>query len=89
MLGTRNRFAKCCGQHKNASYAAEEVIDAIDRSERVLADKVKPKEERADALKFVVHFVGNVYQRFTSLIPTATSAAIAELCSPWIRNLRQ
>lgn len=38
------------------------VIDAIERFETVLADKSKPKEERAEALKFIVHFVGDVHQ---------------------------
>jgi hypothetical protein len=40
----------------------DNVIDAIDRFEKVLADKSKPKAERAEALKFVVHFVGDVHQ---------------------------
>src|SRR5688500_888706 len=35
----------------------ENVIDAIERFAKVLADKNAPKEERAEALKFVVHFV--------------------------------
>jgi hypothetical protein len=38
------------------------VIDAIERFERVLADKSKTKEERAEALKFIVHFVGDVHE---------------------------
>jgi hypothetical protein len=38
------------------------VIDAIDRFEKVLAGKSKPKEERAEALKFLVHLVGDVHQ---------------------------
>lgn len=40
----------------------DNVIDAIERFEKILADKSKPKEERAEALKFIVHFVGDVHQ---------------------------
>ncbi|HTL29585.1 MAG TPA: S1/P1 nuclease [Tepidisphaeraceae bacterium] len=38
------------------------VIDKINDFAKVLADTGKPKEERADALKFIVHFVGDVHQ---------------------------
>jgi hypothetical protein len=40
----------------------ENVIDAIDRFAKVLADKGKPKEERVEALKFLVHFVGDLHK---------------------------
>ncbi|WP_368561604.1 S1/P1 nuclease [Pseudoxanthomonas sp. UTMC 1351] len=38
------------------------VIEAIQRQSAVLADRSKPKAERLQALKFVVHFVGDVHQ---------------------------
>jgi len=38
------------------------VIDAMNRFEKVLGDKTRPKEERAEALKYLVHFVGDVHQ---------------------------
>jgi hypothetical protein len=40
----------------------DNVIDAIGRFERVLADGAAPKEDRAEALKFLVHFVGDIHQ---------------------------
>jgi hypothetical protein len=42
--------------------AGDNVIDAINRFEKILADKSKPKAARAEALKFVVHFVGDIHQ---------------------------
>lgn len=38
------------------------VINAIARSRATLADASAPKEKRAEALKFLVHFVGDVHQ---------------------------
>lgn len=38
------------------------VVGAIARYRAVLADASKPRAERAEALKFVVHFVGDVHQ---------------------------
>src|SRR5687767_10201544 len=35
----------------------DNVIDAIERDAKVLADKAAPREKRIEALKFVVHFV--------------------------------
>lgn len=40
----------------------DNVIDAIGRFERVLSDKAAPKADRAEALKFLVHFVGDIHQ---------------------------
>jgi hypothetical protein len=34
----------------------------IEHFEEVLADKTKPKEERAEALKFLVHLIGDLHQ---------------------------
>lgn len=38
------------------------VIDAINKFEKVLADKSKSKDERAEALKYLVHFIGDIHQ---------------------------
>lgn len=38
------------------------VIEAIQRQSAILADRSKPRAERLQALKFVVHFVGDVHQ---------------------------
>lgn len=38
------------------------VVATIDRFSKVLTDKQAPREERAEALKFLVHFVGDVHQ---------------------------
>jgi hypothetical protein len=40
----------------------DNVIDAVDRQMKVLADKTQPREKRAEALKFVVHFVADLHQ---------------------------
>lgn len=41
---------------------AENVVWAIHKFEGVLADRSKPDAERADALRFVLHFVGDIHQ---------------------------
>lgn len=38
------------------------VIGAIAAQTRVLADRAQPRQKRVEALKFVVHFVGDVHQ---------------------------
>ena len=38
------------------------VIGAIEAQRRVLADRNQPLEARRDALKFIVHFVGDIHQ---------------------------
>lgn len=38
------------------------VVGAIDEQARILADRSRPEAERLQALKFVVHFVGDVHQ---------------------------
>lgn len=40
----------------------ENVVWAINRFERVVADKSAKPEDRADALRFLIHFVGDVHQ---------------------------
>ncbi|MDQ3289643.1 MAG: S1/P1 nuclease [Pseudomonadota bacterium] len=38
------------------------VVEAIRTQTAILADRTRPRAERAQALKFVVHFVGDVHQ---------------------------
>ena len=38
------------------------VVEAIDAQTRILADDRRPRAERLQALKFVVHFIGDVHQ---------------------------
>ncbi len=38
------------------------VVAAIERQRAILADRNQPREARRDALKFIVHFVGDVHQ---------------------------
>ncbi|WP_377005482.1 S1/P1 nuclease [Coralloluteibacterium thermophilus] len=38
------------------------IVEAIERQAELLADRTQPDAERARALKFVVHFVGDVHQ---------------------------
>lgn len=40
----------------------ENVIWAIDKFSKILADKTQPIEDRAQALRFVMHFVGDIHQ---------------------------
>jgi hypothetical protein len=39
-----------------------DVVEAIERMKKTLADKKLKKEERVEALKFLVHFVGDLHQ---------------------------
>lgn len=38
------------------------IIDAIEAQAKILADRAASRENRAEALKFVVHFVGDIHQ---------------------------
>lgn len=40
----------------------ENAVWALDKFEKILADKSAPASDRADALRFVLHFVGDVHQ---------------------------
>ena len=40
----------------------DNIIDAIQRETKVLADKTQPREKRVEALKFVVHLIGDLHQ---------------------------
>jgi hypothetical protein len=39
-----------------------DVVEAIERMKKTLSDKKAKKEERVEALKFLVHFVGDLHQ---------------------------
>lgn len=47
------------------------VVVKIEEFMRVLTDKSKSRDERAQALKFVVHFVGDIHQPMHSVIESA------------------
>jgi len=38
------------------------VVTAIEAQKAILVDRSKPKRERAEALKFIIHFVGDLHQ---------------------------
>ena len=52
----------CVFEHSRDCRGEDCVVGAIERWRGVLADKARPRAERAEALKFVVHFVGDVHQ---------------------------
>lgn len=49
------------------------VVAKIEEFQKLLADQSRPKEERRDALKFLIHFVGDIHQ------PLHTTAAPFDL----------
>lgn len=53
------------------------VVDRIEIFERVLEDHSAPREERIEALKFLVHFVGDVHQPFHAIGEAAGGNGIA------------
>ena len=55
------------------------VIDAIEGQLKVLKDRSAPREKRQEALKFVVHFVGDIHQPAPTA--TATRAATSRSCT--------
>lgn len=54
--------AQCSYQPQRDCRKGECVVAAIERYQRILADRSRPREERADALRFVVHFIADVHQ---------------------------
>jgi hypothetical protein len=38
------------------------VLNAIDRSSKILADRSRPDAERTEALRFLIHFIGDLHQ---------------------------
>jgi hypothetical protein len=47
---------------QSAKNPAGDVIEAIGRLERILADRTAPRQERRQALKWLVHLVGDIHQ---------------------------
>ncbi len=47
---------------KRDGNSGNNVIDAIETQAKILVDKSKPKNDRAEALKFLVHFMGDITQ---------------------------
>lgn len=50
------------GKPDNNKPEPENAVWAIDKFEKVLADKTKPDAERAEALRYLIHFVGDIHQ---------------------------
>src|SRR5579863_880979 len=53
------------------------VVDRIEIFEHVLADRNAPREGRVEALKFLVHFVGDIHQPFHGIGEAAGGNQIA------------
>jgi S1/P1 Nuclease len=65
-------------QHKDAATDHHNcVVDRIEIFEHVLADQNAPREQRIEALKFLVHFVGDVHQPFHAIGEAAGGNGIA------------
>jgi hypothetical protein len=65
-------------KHKDAATDHHNcVVDRIEIFEHVLADMDAPREQRIEALKFVVHFVGDVHQPFHAIGAAAGGNGIA------------
>lgn len=54
--------AQCRYEPQRDCRKGECVVAAIERYQRILADRSRSREERADALRFVVHFVADAHQ---------------------------
>jgi hypothetical protein len=64
--------------HRGASSDHQNcVVDRIEIFERVLADRNAPRQDRTEALKFLVHFVGDLHQPFHALGEAAGGNGIA------------
>jgi hypothetical protein len=66
-----NRHKGAATDHHNC------VVDRIEIFEHVLADRNAPREDRIEALKFLVHFVGDVHQPFHGIGDAAGGNGIA------------
>lgn len=65
-------------KHKGAATDHQNcVVDRIEIFERVLGDTNAPREQRIEALKFLVHFVGDVHQPFHAIGEAAGGNGIA------------
>jgi len=66
------------GTHKGAATDHHNcVVDRIEIFQHVLADRSAPREDRIDALKFLVHFVGDVHQPFHGIGDAAGGNGVA------------
>jgi hypothetical protein len=57
-----NIFFRQDGRRTNLKPLDENIVVAIERFTRVLQDKSRPDSERADALRYLIHFVGDAHQ---------------------------
>jgi hypothetical protein len=57
-----NLFFREDGKPAQGKPEPENAVWAIERFSKVLADRTRPDEERADALRYLIHFVGDVHQ---------------------------
>jgi hypothetical protein len=55
------------GRPAKVKPAEENVVWAINRFSEVLKDKSKPDAQRADALRYLIHFVGDIHQPLHSV----------------------
>jgi len=69
--------------HKRDGKDGDTVIGAIERFTKILANPKVPREKRVEALKFVVHFIGDLHQPLHCVDRTGTRAATDVLCFSW------
>lgn len=62
------------------------IVSALETQTRILANKRLPREQRIEALKFVIHFVGEVHQPCIVSTATVTRAATRSSCSIAIKR---
>ena len=57
-------FSRCAPESQlgGGQFSAESVVGGLEKYVAILGDRHKSNAERAEALKFVVHFVGDVHQ---------------------------
>jgi hypothetical protein len=67
-----NILFRADGRRITTRHPEEHVVVAIERFTKVLSDKSRPDAERADALRYIIHFVGDVHQ------PLHTTARVSE-----------
>jgi len=86
-LGGKYDPRRDCGQPESC------VVAKIDDMVKVLIDKRAPREQRAEALKFIVHFIGDIHQPLHAAKEAAGGNGIhvrflnSERCGPYDCNL--
>jgi hypothetical protein len=66
------------GRHKDSAVDHHNcVVDRIELFEKVLSDSNAPRDDRIEALKFIVHFVGDVHQPMHAIGEAAGGNRIA------------